>query len=95
MSRMSEMPASPLSGNASLAHHLHAVVLLRIVRGRDLDAAGQVVRRDREVQQIGGNHPVVDDVGALARRAVDEGAAASAGEESRMSRPTAIRLAFR
>ena len=29
MSRMSPMPASPLSGNASLPHHLHAVVLLR------------------------------------------------------------------
>ena len=36
MSRMSEMPASPLSGNASRPHHLHAVVLLRVVRGGDL-----------------------------------------------------------
>ena len=36
MSRMSAMPASPLSGNASLPHHLHAVVLLRIVRRGDL-----------------------------------------------------------
>ena len=72
MSRMSEMPASPLSGNASLPHHLHAVVLLRVVRRRHLHAAVVAVARDREVEHVGRDHPVVHDVGALRRRAVDE-----------------------
>ena len=73
MSRMSPMPASPLSGSASGAHHLDAVVLLRVVRRGDLRAAVELVADDREVQHVGGEHPVVDDVGALLARAVDEG----------------------
>src|SRR6185503_15958873 len=56
-----------------LAHHLHAVVLLRIVRGGDLDAAVVAVARDREVQHVGRDHPVVDNIGALRGGAVDEG----------------------
>ena len=35
-------------------------------------AAVVPVARDREVQHVGRHHPVVDDVGALRRGAVDE-----------------------
>ena len=64
------------------ADHLHAVVLLRVVRRGDLDAAVVAVRRDREVEHVGRNHPVVDDVGALRGGAVDE-----RGRERRRRQP--------
>ncbi len=53
-------------------HHLHAVVLLRIVGGRDLRAAFEIVVDHREVELVGAEHPVVDDVGALCPHALDE-----------------------
>src|SRR3981081_985189 len=53
-------------------HHLHAVVLLRIVRRRNFHAAVMSVARDGEVEHVGGVHPVVDDVGALRGRSIDE-----------------------
>ena len=55
-----------------LPHHLRAVVLLRVVRGRDLRAAVALIPRNGEVQHVGRNHPVVHDIGALQRRPVDE-----------------------
>ena len=54
------------------AHHLHPVVLFRIVRGGDLDAAVVAVAGDREIQHVGRDHAVVGHVGALGGRAVDE-----------------------
>ncbi len=53
MSRISPMPASPDSGNASRAHHLDAVVLARVVRGGDLRAAVEPVADHREVEHVG------------------------------------------
>ena len=91
---MSLMPSSPLSGNASRPHHLDAVVFLRVVRRRDLRAAVVPVARDGEIQHVGPHHPVVDDVGALAPWRPSMNAAATDGDDSRMSRETAIRLAL-
>ena len=54
------------------ADHLAAVVLLRIVRRRDLRAAVEIVGRDGVIDHVGRDHPVVDDVGALLARAGDE-----------------------
>ena len=71
------------------AHHLDAVVLRRVVRRGDLRAAFEARAGDGEVHHVGRHHPVVDDVGALRARALDEGSA-SEGEDSRMSRETAI-----
>jgi hypothetical protein len=42
------------------------------VRGGDLHAAVEVIRGDGEVQHVGRNHPVVDDVGAHRGRPIDE-----------------------
>ena len=72
MSRISPIPASPLSGSASGAHHLDAVVLPGIVRRGDLRAAVEPVVDDGEVEHVGAEHPVVDHVGALLARPVDE-----------------------
>ena len=54
-------------------HHLDAVVLLRIVRRRDLRASFEAVVDHREVEHVRAEHAVVDDVGALLARALDEG----------------------
>ena len=54
------------------AHHLDAVVLLRIVRRGDLRAAFEAVVDDREVHHVGRQHAVVHDVRALLADAVDE-----------------------
>ena len=54
------------------ADHLAAVVLLGIVRRRNLRAAVEVVGRDGVVDHVGRDHPVVDDVRALLARAGDE-----------------------
>ena len=54
------------------AHHLDAVVLRRVVRRGDLRAAFQSRAGDGEVHHVGRHHPVVDDVGALRSRALDE-----------------------
>ncbi len=43
---------------------LHAVVLGRIMRGRDHHAAVEAELSDREVERVGRNHSDVDDVGA-------------------------------
>ena len=64
------------------------------MRRGDLHAAVVPVGGDREVEHVGRNHAVVDDVGALRGRAVDE-RRGEAGEERRMSRPTAMRFAPR
>ena len=56
----------------ALANHLDAVVLLRVVRGGDLRAAVQRIRDDREVEHVGAEHAVVDDIGALFAGALDE-----------------------
>ena len=66
------MPLSPLSGYVAAAHHLAAVVLLRIVRGRNLRTAVEIVGADGVVDHVGGDHPVVDDVGTLLAGAGDE-----------------------
>ena len=60
-------------GNRFLTHHLDAVVLLRIVRRRNLRAAVVAATGDGEVHEIGRNHPVVDHIGALGCCAVLEG----------------------
>ena len=73
MSRMSPMPGVAAERQRLGAHHLDAVVLLRIVRRGDLRAALEAVVDDREVEHVGAEHAVVDDVGALLARAVDEG----------------------
>ncbi len=54
------------------AHQLDAVVLLRVVRRGDLRAAVVPVARHGEIHHVGRRHAVVDDVGALAQRALDE-----------------------
>ncbi len=54
-------------------HHLDPVVLLRVVRRRDLDAAVVTVPGDGEVHHVGRHHPVVDDARALFARTFDEG----------------------
>ena len=74
--------------------HLDPVVLLRIVRRRDLHAAVVAVPGDGEVHHVGRNHPVVDDV-APCSRAPSMKAAATDGDDRRMSRPTAMRFASR
>ena len=66
------MPGIAAERQRAGAHHLDAVVLLRIVRGRDLRAAVEPVVDDGEVQHVGAEHAVVHDVGALLAHAVDE-----------------------
>ena len=60
-------------GEGLAPDHLDAVVLLRVVRRRDLHAAVMAVPRHGEIHHVGRDHPVVDDVSALLARPVDEG----------------------
>ena len=53
MSRMSEMPSSPLSGNASCRTIFMPLYCFGIVRGRHLHAAVVAVARDGEVEHVG------------------------------------------
>ena len=77
-------------GQRAAAHELHARVLLRVVRGGDHDPALEPERADGEIDHLGADQPEVEDVGAGRRRAAIT-RPAIAGDESRMSRPTAIR----
>ena len=76
-------------GQRAAADDLHARVLLRVVRGGDLDAAVEAVLADGEIEHLGADEPDVDDVCAGVGSALDRRLAID-GEESRMSRPTAI-----
>ena len=58
-------------GQGSAADDLHARVLLRVVRSRDLDAAVQVEVADREIDHLGAHEPDVDHVGARRGRSFD------------------------
>ena len=60
------------SGNASCRTILMPLYSFGIVRGGDLDAAVVPVPRDGEIEHVGAHHAVVDDVGPLAGRALDE-----------------------
>ena len=66
------MPGVAAQRERLAPHQLDAVVLLRVVRRRDLRAAVVPVARDGEVHHVGAHHAVVDDVGALLARALDE-----------------------
>ncbi len=57
----------------ALAHELRAVVLLGVVRRRNLRAAGMISAGDGEIHHVGRQHAVVGDVDALFDDAVDEG----------------------
>ena len=61
------MPASPLSGNASRRTIFMPLYCFGLCDAVICDAAVELVARDGEVQHVGRNHPVVDDVGALRR----------------------------
>ena len=72
MSRISEMPSSPLSGNASWRTIFMPLYCLGLCDAVIWTPPSWPIARDREVQHVGRNHAVVDDVGALRRGAVDE-----------------------
>jgi hypothetical protein len=55
-----------------LSHHLHAVVLLWIVRSGDLDPAFELVAGHGEIQHVRRDHAVVDHVRALRGHTVQE-----------------------
>ena len=56
-------------GERGLPDELHAVVLLRVMRCRDLRAAVVAVPGHRVVQHVGAHQAVVGDVGPLGARA--------------------------
>src|SRR4029450_4597785 len=55
-----------------LAHEFHSVVLLRIMRGGDDDAARVVVSADCEIEHVGGDLTDVDDVNAGVHETLSE-----------------------
>jgi hypothetical protein len=64
------------------ADQFHAVVLFRIVRGRDLRAAVEPAARGRVVQHVRASKAVIDHLGPLHPRPFDEG-----GSERRRRHP--------
>ena len=90
-SRIVEQARVAADGQRAAADDLHARVLLRVVRGGDHDPAVEVEVADGEIEHLRADEPDVDDVGA-ASAAPSITASAIDGEESRMSRPTAIAL---
>ena len=74
--RISRRPLSPLIGFDCSAHELHAVVVRRIVAGRDHDAAVVAAVEGREIHPLGAADADVVDVDA----AVGQAAAQRVGE---------------
>ncbi len=72
MSRMSEMPSSPLSGNASRRTIFMPLYCFGLCEAVTITPPSWPSAGDREVEHVGRDHAVVDDVGALRGRAVDE-----------------------
>ena len=58
-------------GHRAAADDLHARVLLRVVRGGDLDSAVEVEVADRGIEHLGADEPDVDDVRPGGRCALD------------------------
>ena len=77
----------------ALPHQLHAVVLRRVVRGRDHDAAVQPLRGDPEVQHLRGHEAEVERRGAPAAAAPAAKASSSPRDDGRGSMPAPSRAA--
>ena len=91
-SRTSSRPESPPTGSAPCADDLHPRVVLRVVRGGDHHAAVEPELADGEIDHLGADEADVEHLRARRRSRPRSRAFAIDGDESRMSRPTAIRF---
>ena len=70
MRRMSCRPLSPLIGSRAFAHEFHAVVVGRVVAGRDHDAAVHLARESREIDHFGAAEADVVHIDARIQQAL-------------------------